>query len=73
MYRYWGGTMAAYDYTVEPEDGAVGVMAHEYGHDLGLPDEYDTQYSGTGEPVATGPSWQVEAGQENSWNNAYRI
>ena len=49
---YWGGSMAAYDYTVEPQDGAVGVMAHEFGHDLGLPDEYDTQYSGAGEPVS---------------------
>ncbi|MCZ8521635.1 MULTISPECIES: immune inhibitor A domain-containing protein [Paenibacillus] len=60
---YWGGQMAAYDYTIQPEDGAVGVFAHEYGHDLGLPDEYDTQYTGQGEPVA---SWSIMSG--GSWN-----
>ncbi|UOQ45761.1 immune inhibitor A [Halobacillus salinarum] len=49
---YWGGQLAAIDYTIEPEDGAAGVFAHEFGHDLGLPDEYDTQYSGEGEPVS---------------------
>jgi len=59
----WSGKMGAYDYTIEPEDGAVGVFAHEFGHDLGLPDEYDTQYTGDGEPVA---SWSIMSG--GSWN-----
>jgi immune inhibitor A len=34
---YWIG-----DYTTEPENGAVGVFSHEFGHDLGLPDLYNT-------------------------------
>jgi immune inhibitor A len=34
------------DYTMQPENGGLGVFAHEYGHDLGLPDEYDTSGGG---------------------------
>lgn len=30
------------DYTMQPENGGLGVFAHEYAHDLGLPDQYDT-------------------------------
>jgi immune inhibitor A len=43
----------AYHYTIEPEDGAAGVFAHEFGHNLGVPDEYDIAYSSAaGEPVS---------------------
>ena len=30
------------DYTIQPENGGLSVFAHEYTHDLGLPDLYDT-------------------------------
>ena len=33
-------------YTIEPEDGTIGVFCHEFCHNLGLPDLYDTIYSG---------------------------
>jgi immune inhibitor A len=31
----------AYNYTINPEDGAIGVFCHELAHDLGLDDQYD--------------------------------
>ena len=34
------------DYTIQPENGGLSVFAHEYGHDLGLPDDYDTTGAG---------------------------
>jgi immune inhibitor A len=33
---YWIG-----DYTIQAENGGLSAIAHEHGHDLGLPDEYD--------------------------------
>ncbi|WP_189080260.1 immune inhibitor A domain-containing protein [Mangrovihabitans endophyticus] len=34
------------DYTIQPENGGLSVFCHEYGHDLGLPDDYDTSAGG---------------------------
>lgn len=66
----WGITPKTVDgvkvnkYFMAPEDGRVGVMAHELGHLLcGLPDLYDTDYSSKG----TG-RWDLMAG--GSWNNS---
>ena len=41
-YNLPGTSLWVGDYTIEPENGGVGVFAHEFGHDLGLPDLYDT-------------------------------
>ena len=48
------------DYTTEPENGGLGVFTHEFGHDLGLPDYYDTAGgdNGTGFwTLMSGGSW----------------
>jgi immune inhibitor A len=41
-----GTDIMASNYIVQPEDSGVGVFAHEYGHDLGLPDLYDVASGG---------------------------
>ncbi len=52
-----------YGYTMVSEDSPVGVVAHEFGHDLALPDLYDTDGSSDGAGI-----WDIMAG--GSWNGA---
>jgi immune inhibitor A len=49
------------DYTIQPENGGISVFAHEYGHDLGLPDHYDT--SGPSAANENGVNWWSIMGQ----------
>ena len=44
----------------------IGVICHEFGHVLGAPDYYDTDYSTSGQYDGTG-SWDIMAA--GSWNN----
>jgi M6 family metalloprotease-like protein len=46
---------------------SIGVICHEFGHVLGAPDFYDTDYSKNGDYVGTG-KWDLQAG--GSWNNS---
>ena len=70
---FWAG-----DYTVQPENGGLSTIAHEYGHDINLPDHYDTaggqngvewwtlmaqsRLSGAGEPIGS------RAGDLSAWD-----
>lgn len=66
-----GGYIKVNDYTIQPEIyrgqiSTVGVFAHEYGHSLGLPDLYDTDFSSEGIG-----NWSLMAG--GSWNYLSRF
>ncbi|TLZ85456.1 MAG: protease, partial [Methanobacteriota archaeon] len=52
-----------YGYTMESEDFVIGTVAHEFGHDLGLPDLYDTDGSSAGAGI-----WDIMS--LGSWNGA---
>jgi immune inhibitor A len=62
-----GGYIKVNDYIIMPEKNdashmsTVGVFTHEYGHSLGLPDLYDTDYSSEGVG-----DWSLMA--SGSWN-----
>ena len=53
------------DYTIQPENGGLGVFVHEFGHDLGLPDLYDTSGNTGGAENSTG-FWTLMSSGANS-------
>ncbi len=62
-------------YTCEPElvgtDGrmsTVGVMCHEFGHNLGAPDFYDTDYAGSGGDFPGTGVWDLMG--SGAWNGS---
>jgi len=70
--RTFDGTLAN-AYTTMPElaNGSgtmtkIGVICHEFGHNLGAPDFYDTDYATNGQYDGTG-NWDLMGG--GTWNN----
>lgn len=62
--------VSVYRYTIEPEQlhngpSTIGVFCHEFGHNLGALDYYDTNYSADGNYGGTGP-WDIMG--EGAWN-----
>ncbi|GIS40062.1 hypothetical protein Ct9H90mP12_2560 [bacterium] len=61
---YDGVTINSYNMNPEIQNGnivAIGVLAHEFGHALGLPDLYDTDYTRPGQGNLL--LWQVGHGE----------
>ena len=78
-WAYWASTLYAdgklvYDYSTSNElygtsgttRTSIGVICHEFGHVCGLPDFYDTDYSGSGGNCGGLGQWDEMAG--GSWN-----
>ena len=60
------------EYTTQPEIAGtgmstIGVMCHEFGHNLGAPDFYDVDYATGGQYTGTG-EWDLMG--EGAWNGA---
>ncbi|WP_249552936.1 immune inhibitor A domain-containing protein [Shewanella sp. 10B] len=66
-YSLPGSSKKLFGYTIQPIDAATGVCTHEFGHDLGLPDEYDTTENDNqdGSPVGY---WSLMS--SGSWTGA---
>ena len=61
-YTIPGTDKKVFGYTIQPIDAATGIVAHEFGHALGLRDEYDIADSDEGSPVGY---WSIMA--DGAW------
>ncbi|WP_307356954.1 immune inhibitor A domain-containing protein [Hathewaya limosa] len=57
-----GNNIGIRDYMIVSQDTAIGILAHEYGHILGLPDEYNIVDSNFNTPIGY---WSIMA--SGSW------
>nr|WP_284291264.1 immune inhibitor A domain-containing protein [Angustibacter aerolatus] len=71
------------DYTIQPENGGLSVFTHEFGHDLGLPDHYDTAGGDNGVEYwtlmaqsrlgAKGDALGEKPGDLGAWDKPHRL
>ncbi len=64
---YNGVKINRYTCSAEKPNQTIGTFCHEFGHALGLPDEYDTDYAESNGTSITVGSWSVMC--EGSYNN----
>ena len=64
---YNGVKVNRYTCSAEKPDQVIGTFCHEFGHALGLPDEYDTDYDDNGGTSVTVGTYSLMC--EGSYNN----
>ena len=64
---YDGVTVKRYTCSAEKPSPTIGTFCHEFGHALGLPDEYDTDYEQNGGSAITTGAYSVMC--QGSYNN----
>lgn len=76
VYGQTFGGITVHRYTIEPEmlaldnrQATIGVICHEFGHALGAPDFYDTDYSGSGGEYNGTGTWDLLA--SGAWLGNY--